>query len=78
MTEVLPDEPTTVTPAPAVVRKLPCVYCRAPIVADTFTYWSPAKRLLSAACPACQRRVTLSAATWRRWNREFGASAATT
>jgi len=59
------------------VETVPCVYCREPIPAGTFTYWSSAMRLLSAACPACQRRVTLSEATWRRWSRESGTSAVT-
>jgi len=58
-------------------QTVPCVYCREPIAADKFSYWSPARRLLSAACPACQRRVTLSEATWRRWSRESGTSAVT-
>ena len=48
---------------------LPCVYCHEPIAAATFIYWSGAKRLLSAPCPSCLRRVTLAAATWRRWLR---------
>jgi len=52
--------------AAGVVGTIPCVYCREPIAADTFVYWSPARRLLSAACPACERQVTLPAATWRR------------
>jgi hypothetical protein len=45
---------------------VPCLYCRAAIMAQSFTYWSAAKRLLSAVCPTCERRVTLAAATWRR------------
>jgi len=49
-----------------VVGTIPCVYCREPIAAGTFVYWSSARRLLSAACPACERQVTLPAATWRR------------
>jgi hypothetical protein len=52
--------------AVGVVETLPCVYCREPIAADTFVYWSSARRLLSAACPACERQVTLPTATWRR------------
>ena len=72
MTETLP-EPS----APGAVPTVSCVYCREQIPADTFAYWSSARRLLSAACPACRRRVTLSAATWRRWSRESGTSAAT-
>jgi len=52
--------------AAGVVGVIPCVYCGEPIAADTFVYWSPAQRLLSARCPACERQVTLPAATWRR------------
>jgi hypothetical protein len=44
-----------------------CVYCRGSIPAATFTFWSSAKRLLSATCPDCDRRVTLPTAVWRRW-----------
>lgn len=46
---------------------VPCVYCGAPIDSAAFTYWSPAKRLVSATCPGCSRRVTVSTPTWRRW-----------
>ena len=46
---------------------VPCVYCREPIPASTFTFWSSARRLLSAVCPDCHRRVTLATSTWRRW-----------
>jgi hypothetical protein len=77
MTRVL-DEPTRMIPAPGAVPTVPCVYCREPILAATFAYWSVARRLLSADCPTCQRRVTLAAATWRRWSREYGASVVTT
>jgi hypothetical protein len=77
MTLVL-DEPTIMTAAPGAVPTVPCVYCREPISAATFAYWSVAKRLLSADCPTCQRRVTLAAATWRRWIRQYGTSVATT
>lgn len=52
--------------AACVVGTIPCVYCQEPIAADTFVYWSSARRLLSADCPACARQVTLPAATWRR------------
>jgi hypothetical protein len=34
----------------------------------SFVYWSPARRLLSATCPNCARRVTISSQTWRRWS----------
>jgi hypothetical protein len=51
----------------------PCVYCRSVIPAAKFAFWSEAKRLLSADCPACERRVTLAASTWRRWLRSLSA-----
>lgn len=47
--------------------QVPCVYCREPIAASAFTFWSSSRRLLSATCPTCRRRVTLTAATWRHW-----------
>jgi hypothetical protein len=46
---------------------VPCVYCRCPIPGATFSFWSRAERLLSATCPTCERRVTLTTPTWRRW-----------
>jgi hypothetical protein len=51
--------------------QLPCIYCREPIIAESFAYLSSAKRLVFASCPACSRRVTLATTTWRRW-REVG------
>jgi hypothetical protein len=60
-----------ITPAPRSAAhetlSLPCVYCRGPIPASTFAFWSTARRLVSATCPECQRRVTLATSTWRRW-----------
>lgn len=47
--------------------QVPCVYCREPIAANSFASWSSTGRLLSATCPSCSRRVTLTAATWQRW-----------
>ena len=61
---------TPIALAPGGQVTLPCVYCRQPIAAAAFSYWSAAERLLSASCPACQRRVTLTARTWRRWRDE--------
>lgn len=46
---------------------VPCLYCWEPIPAESFVFWTSAKRLLSATCPSCSRRVTLPAVTWRRW-----------
>jgi hypothetical protein len=74
MTELLPEP---LTAAAGATRTVPCVYCWEPIAAEAFAYWSSARRLLSAGCPACLRRVTLPAATWRRWSRESGTPAAT-
>lgn len=48
-------------------QSVPCVYCRSRIPAVMFSFWSGARRLVSADCPACDRRVTLATATWRRW-----------
>jgi hypothetical protein len=47
---------------------IPCAYCWEPIPADTFDFWSQAKRVLSAPCPCCDRRMTLTATTWRHWS----------
>lgn len=49
---------------------VPCMYCRSPILASTFAFWSNARRLMSATCPMCDRRVTIATSTWRRWQRE--------
>lgn len=54
-------------PEAEVVARVPCAYCKEPIQADSFVYWSPAKRLLSASCSTCGRRTTLASSTWRRW-----------
>ena len=47
---------------------IPCAYCWEPIPADSFDFWSQAKRVLSAPCPCCDRRMTLTPATWRQWS----------
>ena len=56
--------------APAVESRpvVPCVYCRRDIPASSFVFLSAARRLMSASCPSCSRRTTLTAATWRRWS----------
>lgn len=46
---------------------VPCLYCHTAMPARSFAYWPHSSRLVSAACPACARRVTLPVATWRRW-----------
>jgi hypothetical protein len=46
---------------------VPCIYCRERIPAASFAFWSSTRRLMSATCPTCGRRVTLTAPTWRRW-----------
>ena len=77
MTELMVRQPTvaqTIIPAelvagaPAVVTTVLCAYCRAAIPADSFVYWSLAKRLLSASCPSCHRRTTVAVPMWRRWS----------
>jgi len=37
---------------------VPCVYCRESIQAEAFALWSSTRRLMSATCPTCARRVT--------------------
>ena len=59
--------PSAFEPDPG-AAPLPCIYCRAPIPSDTFRYWSGARRLVSATCPTCRRRMTLLTTTWRRWS----------
>jgi hypothetical protein len=72
------DEKRTVSPANSTpdgavestvgLAPISCVYCWEPIPAESFVYWSDAKRMLSVACPCCDRRVTLSIAIWRQWS----------
>jgi hypothetical protein len=45
-----------------------CLHCWEPIPAESFSYWSPANRVLSVMCPGCDRQVVLTAATWRLWS----------
>jgi hypothetical protein len=47
---------------------IPCVYCWESIPALSFAYLSPARRVLSAPCLSCDRRMTLAVSTWRRWS----------
>ena len=56
---------------------VPCIYCHEPVPAEAFTYWSATRRLVSAQCPWCDRRVTLASSTWRRWSRGRGDSPST-
>lgn len=67
--EVFAPAGTTPGPRTPVSDRLSvtCVYCRASIPASTFVFWSDARRLISATCPGCDRRVTLAMSTWRRW-----------
>jgi hypothetical protein len=50
------------------LKPIACLYCWEPIPAESFSYWSPAKRVLCVMCPCCDRRVILSTATWRLWS----------
>jgi hypothetical protein len=45
-----------------------CAYCTTSIPALEFEYpyWTAAQRLLSAWCPGCHLRVSISAKSWRR------------
>jgi hypothetical protein len=49
-----------------VAADVSCIYCRAAISAQAFEFMSPGRRLVSAACPSCERTVTMRAAAWRR------------
>jgi len=71
--DIGPRSATVESPAEDRQRGVPCVYCRSLIPAAKFAFWSDAKRLLSADCPACERRVTLATSTWRRWLRSLSA-----
>jgi hypothetical protein len=53
---------------------IPCAYCWEPIPANAFVFWSQAKRILSAPCPCCDRRMTLTPETWLHWSRAVRAS----
>jgi hypothetical protein len=77
MTEVLHDQlvaPSARADADLIdmsrvdLAAIPCAYCWEPIPADSFDFWSQAKRVLSAPCPCCDRRMTLTASTWRQWS----------
>ena len=64
VSSVLKDsQPTTAT---AVAAEVPCTYCRTPIPAQLFEFLSPGRRLVTAACPTCDRTVRMRAAAWRR------------
>jgi len=58
------DDP--VVPMTAQVS-VPCVYCCSAIDSASFAYTSSLRRLVSATCPGCARRVTVSVKTWQRW-----------
>jgi hypothetical protein len=47
---------------------VPCAHCTTEIPPDAFEYpyWTAARRQLSAWCPGCGLRVTISAKSWRR------------
>ncbi len=59
---------TAVLDTTAVVT-VPCVYCREAIEVKAFVYWSTARRVQSATCPTCRRRVTMLAASVHRGDR---------
>lgn len=61
-----PPDPVGARPEPDMAA-VPCTYCRAPVPLSSFTYWSTTARLLAAACPNCQRQMSVLASTWRRW-----------
>lgn len=54
-------------------ERVPCAHCREPIAAESFVYWKTTTRLLSASCPACNRRTTMAATTMNGWAGQEGA-----
>jgi hypothetical protein len=58
----------------AELSPIPCAYCWEPIPANAFVFWSQAKRILSAPCPSCDRRMTLTPETWLQWSGTVGAT----
>jgi hypothetical protein len=69
--------PAVTTPEHPAGATVPCVYCRQQIAADRFVFWSAARRLMSADCAECERRVTLTTTTWHKWTRRPSEAAAT-
>jgi hypothetical protein len=53
---------------------IPCAYCWEPIPANAFVFWSQARRIMSAPCPCCDRRMTLTPETWLHWSSAVRAS----
>ena len=58
-----------VTAVPVTGGNAPCPYCGDQIPAELFAFWSSARRLVSAECARCERRVTLTTTTLQRWCR---------
>ena len=52
----------------SVIPSVPCDFCASRIPADSFqsVYWSGNDRLLTAHCPGCRQRTTMSRKLWRR------------
>jgi uncharacterized protein (DUF983 family) len=53
---------------PAAGSAVMCPHCSAGIPADSFEYpyWTAARRDMSAWCPKCHIRVTISSKSWRQ------------
>jgi hypothetical protein len=71
--DLMPVVPIDAPSVPTQLRRMdlipiPCVYCSEPIPAQSFVSLTPARRVLSAPCPNCDRRMTLAASTWRHWS----------
>ncbi len=66
-------DPVDLEPASEAVGPIPCLYCHEPIPSDDFAYWPGNKRLVSATCPSCRRRVALASVTWGSWAAERNA-----
>ena len=52
----------------AAARMIACAYCREDVIpANAFSYLSELELLLTAVCPACDRRVTMTSRTLASW-----------
>jgi hypothetical protein len=64
---VTKTQPTNFLALPRSTAVILCGCCRsATIPLQSFAYLTPSKRLVSAVCVDCDRRVTLKTATWMR------------
>ncbi len=59
---------------PAVVYCAPCIYCRTPILTESFRPWSVSPGLLTAACHGCLRHMRVAATDLAEMARPYRAA----